>query len=237
MSLTSKHTILIVAGGRGTRMGGPQPKQFLELAGRPVLMHTLEAFDRWDASARLIVVLPEDQIDTWKRLCEAHVFGRIHRVVAGGETRFHSVRNGLDAVASDGLIAVHDGVRPLVAPSVIAACFAAAADGGAAVPVVPVVESVREVDADGGSRPVDRTRLRVVQTPQVFRTDVLRAAYRLPYDPRFTDDASVVEASGVAVRLVPGNRENIKLTTPMDLLLAEQLMHRERSYSSASARL
>ena len=227
MSLTSKHTILIVAGGRGTRMGGPQPKQFLELAGRPVLMHTLEAFDRWDASARLIVVLPEDQIDTWKRLCEAHVFGRIHRVVAGGETRFHSVRNGLDAVASDGLIAVHDGVRPLVAPSVIAACFAAAADGGAAVPVVPVVESVREVDADGDSRPVDRTRLRVVQTPQVFRADVLRAAYRLPYDPRFTDDASVVEASGVAVRLVPGNRENIKLTTPMDLLLAEQLMRRE----------
>ena len=227
MSLTSKHTILIVAGGRGTRMGGPQPKQFLELAGRPVLMHTLEAFDRWDASARLIVVLPEDQIDTWKRLCEAHVFGRIHRVVAGGETRFHSVRNGLGAVASDGLIAVHDGVRPLVAPSVIAACFAAAADGGTAVPVVPVVESVREVDADGGSRPVDRTRLRVVQTPQVFRADVLRAAYCLPYDPRFTDDASVVEASGVAVRLVPGNRENIKLTTPMDLLLAEQLMRRE----------
>lgn len=227
MSLTSKHTILIVAGGRGTRMGGPQPKQFLELAGRPVLMHTLEAFDRWDASARLIVVLPEDQIDTWKRLCEAHVFGRIHRVVAGGETRFHSVRNGLGAVASNGLIAVHDGVRPLVAPSVIAACFAAAADGGAAVPVVPVVESVREVDADGGSRPVDRARLRVVQTPQVFRADVLRAAYCLPYDPRFTDDASVVEASGVAVRLVPGNRENIKLTTPMDLLLAEQLMRRE----------
>ena len=227
MSLTSKHTILIVAGGRGTRMGGPQPKQFLELAGRPVLMHTLEAFDRWDASARFIVVLPEDQIDTWKRLCEAHVFGRIHRVVAGGETRFHSVRNGLGAVASNGLIAVHDGVRPLVAPSVIAACFAAAADGGAAVPVVPVVESVREVDADGGSRPVDRTRLRVVQTPQVFRADVLRAAYCLPYDPRFTDDASVVEASGVAVRLVPGNRENIKLTTPMDLLLAEQLMRRE----------
>jgi 2-C-methyl-D-erythritol 4-phosphate cytidylyltransferase len=227
MSLTSKHTILIVAGGRGTRMGGPQPKQFLELAGRPVLMHTLEAFDRWDASARLIVVLPEDQIDTWKRLCEAHAFGRIHRVVAGGETRFHSVRNGLGAVASNGLIAVHDGVRPLVAPSVIDACFAAAADGGAAVPVVPVVESVREVDADGGSRPVDRTRLRVVQTPQVFRADVLRAAYCLPYDPRFTDDASVVEASGVAVRLVPGNRENIKLTTPMDLLLAEQLMRQK----------
>lgn len=227
MSSTSKHTILIVAGGRGTRMGGPQPKQFLQLAGRPVLMHTLEAFDRWDASARLIVVLPEDQIEMWKRLCEAYAFGRIHHVVAGGETRFHSVQNGLGAVASDGLIAVHDGVRPLVAPSVIAACFAAAADGGAAVPVVPVVESVREVDADGGSRPVDRTRLRVVQTPQVFRADVLRAAYCLPYDPRFTDDASVVEASGVAVRLVPGNRENIKLTTPMDLLLAEQLMRRE----------
>ncbi len=226
MSSISKHTVLVVAGGRGTRMGGQRPKQFLELAGRPVLMHTLEAFARWDARADLVVVLPADQQEAWQQLCEEYAYRRPHRVVTGGETRFHSVQNGLSAVAcaADGLIAVHDGVRPLVAPSVIAECFAAAADGGAAVPVVPMIESVREVSADGRSHPVDRERLRVVQTPQVFRADVLRAAYRQPYDPRFTDDASVVEASGVAVCLVPGNRENVKLTTPMDLVLAERLI-------------
>lgn len=226
MSSISKHTVLVVAGGRGTRMGGQRPKQFLELAGRPVLMHTLEAFARWDTTADLVVVLPADQQEAWQQLCEEHAYRRPHRVVAGGETRFHSVQNGLRAVAcaADGLIAVHDGVRPLVAPSVIAECFAAAADGGAAVPVVPMIESVREVSADGRSHPVDRERLRVVQTPQVFRADVLRAAYRQPYNPRFTDDASVVEASGVAVCLVPGNRENVKLTTPMDLVLAERLI-------------
>ena len=226
------HTVLIVAGGRGTRMGTDRPKQFLPLAGRPVLMHTLETFHRWDATADLILVLPADQRDEWQQLCSAHNFSVPHRVTSGGETRFHSVQNGLRLAVADGLIAVHDGVRPLVSPSVIAECFAVAADDGAAVPVVPMIESVREADVNGRSHPVDRERLRVVQTPQVFRADVLLAAYRLPYDPRFTDDASVVEASGVPVRLVPGNRENIKLTTPMDLVIAESLMRRSLKKSS-----
>ena len=221
------HTVLIVAGGRGTRMGTDRPKQFLPLAGRPVLMHTLETFHRWDAAADLILVLPADQRDEWQQLCSAHNFSVPHRVTSGGETRYHSVQNGLRLAPTDGLIAVHDGVRPLVSPSVIAACFAVAETYGAAVPVVPMIESVREADVNGRSHPVDRERLRVVQTPQVFRADVLLAAYRLPYDPRFTDDASVVEASGVPVRLVPGNRENIKLTTPMDLVIAESLMRED----------
>lgn len=218
------HTILIVAGGRGTRMGGDRPKQFLPLAGRPVLMHTIDAFARWDATADIVLVLPADQRADWQRLCDAYTFRRPHRVADGGETRFHSVRNGLRATDTDGLIAVHDGVRPFVSASVIAACFAAAERYGAAVPVVPMIESVRMVDADGCSRPVDRERLRVVQTPQVFRADILRAAYRRDYEPHFTDDASVVEAAGMSVRLVSGNRENIKLTTPMDLAVAERLL-------------
>lgn len=228
MNKPMPHTVLIVAGGRGARMGSEQPKQFLPLAGRPVLMHTIEAFDRWDNTSDLLLVLPADQRDTWQQLCEAHAFRRPHRVVSGGATRFHSVLNGLRAIpATSGLIAVHDGVRPLVSPSVIAACFAAAEAYGAAIPVLPMIESVRQIDADGRSRPIDREQLRIVQTPQVFRADILRAAYLRPYDPRFTDDASVVEASGAPIHLVPGNRENIKLTTPMDLALAEVLMKGE----------
>ena len=228
MSKPTPHTVLIVAGGRGTRMGSEQPKQFLPLAGRPILMHTIEAFDRWDNTSDLLLVLPADQRDTWQQLCEAHAFRRPHRVVSGGATRFHSVLNGLRALpATGGLIAVHDGVRPLVSPSVIAACFAAAENYGAAIPVLPMIESVRQVDADGRSHSIGREQLRIVQTPQVFRADVLRAAYLQPYDPRFTDDASVVEASGAPIHLVPGNRENIKLTTPMDLALAEVLMKGE----------
>lgn len=228
MSKPTHNTVLIVAGGRGTRMGSERPKQFLPLVGRPVLMHTIEAFDRWDNTSDLLLVLPADQRATWQQLCEAHAFRRPHRVVSGGVTRFHSVLNGLRALpTTSGLIAVHDGVRPLVSPSVIAACFATAEAYGAAIPVLPMIESVRQIDADGRSRPIDREQLRIVQTPQVFRADVLRAAYLQPYDPRFTDDASVVEASGAPIHLVPGNRENIKLTTPMDLALAEVLMKGE----------
>lgn len=226
-----KKFVLIVAGGKGLRMGGELPKQFIPFAGKPVLMHTLEAFHRWDASAGLVLVLPEGHRAYWEMLCREIGCRTPHRIAPGGATRFESVRNGLALLeeeitkASAGekvLIGVHDGVRPFVSADVIAACFEEAARSGAAVPVVPMIDSLREGDA-AGSRPVDRSRYFAVQTPQVFDGALLRAAYRQPFSPRFTDDASVVEAMGEKVKMVAGSRENIKLTTPFDLRLAEAL--------------
>ena len=212
-----KKTVIIVAGGKGLRMGGDLPKQFMPLRGKPVLMHTIEVFYRWDATVDLISVIPEEHVSYWNMLCKELNFTIPHRTVYGGKTRFHSVCNALqDCSESKGLIAVHDGVRPFVDWGVISSCFDAAESYGAAIPVIPVIESVREVNGDE-SRPFDRNRLCIVQTPQVFHADILQKAYEQPYDERFTDDASVVEASGHPIRLVQGNRENIKITTPMDL--------------------
>ena len=212
--------VIIVAGGKGLRMGGDLPKQFLPLQGKPVLMHTIDTFYKWDSSVCIVLVIPEEHGSYWKMLCKELNFTVPHRVVYGGETRFHSVRNGLREVEGEGLVAVHDGVRPFVSPEVISSCFTAAEAFGAAIPVIPMIESVREIIREE-SRPFDRNRLCIVQTPQVFRADILRKAYEQPYDERFTDDASLVEASGHAIRLVDGNRENIKITTPMDLQYAE----------------
>lgn len=200
-------------------MGGDLPKQFMPLEGKPVLMHTLEVFYQWDAAADILVVIPETQADYWRMLCREIGCEVPHRVVYGGETRFHSVRNGLREAEAKGeaLIAVHDGVRPFVSPDVITSCFAAAEAFGAAIPVVPIIESVREINGDE-SHPFDRNRLCIVQTPQVFRANWLRKAYEQSYDTRFTDDASLVEAAGHPIRLVDGNRENIKITTPEDLV-------------------
>jgi len=217
-----KNVVIIVAGGKGLRMGGDLPKQFLPIQGKPVLMHTLEAFYKWDSVADLLLVLPEEHESYWKMLCKELNFIVRHRIVYGGETRFHSVRNGLHEIEEDKedrLIAVHDGVRPFVSNDIISSCFAVAEAFGAAIPVVPMIESVREVN-EGENRPFDRNRLCIVQTPQVFRADILYKAYEQPYDERFTDDASLVEASGHKIRLVDGNRENIKITTPMDLQYA-----------------
>lgn len=214
-----KHTVIIVAGGKGLRMGGDLPKQFIPLQGKPVLMHTLEVFYQWDASADLLLVIPEEHNAYWQMLCKELPFQIPHQVVFGGETRFHSVRNGLCKVKGDGLIAVHDGVRPFVTYDVISSCFTIAEAFGAAIPVVPMIESVREING-GESHPFDRNRLCIVQTPQVFRAEWLRDAYEQPYDEKFTDDASLVEAIGHTIRLVDGNRENIKITTPMDLQYA-----------------
>ncbi|OCW92857.1 2-C-methyl-D-erythritol 4-phosphate cytidylyltransferase [Macellibacteroides sp. HH-ZS] len=215
--------VLIVAGGKGLRMGEQLPKQFIPIAGKPVLMHTLDAFVRYDASVRLIVVLPESHQPYWQDLCIEYNFSVPHQVTTGGETRFHSVRNGLKLVNSSGLVAIHDGVRPLVTTDVIAACFKAAASDKAAVPVLPMIDSLREYKANG-SMPVDRTRYCSVQTPQVFDAATVLSAYDVPYDACFTDDASVVEACGYPVTLVAGNRENIKITTPFDLLIAEAVL-------------
>jgi 2-C-methyl-D-erythritol 4-phosphate cytidylyltransferase len=202
-------------------MGGDLPKQFLPFRGKPLLMHTLEVFSRWDGKARLTLVLPETHRAYWEMLCRELNWHVPHQIVTGGETRFHSVRNALAAVDDGDWTGVHDGVRPFVTSEVIEACFRGAAQHGAALPVVPVTESLRECDGER-SRAVDRTRYRLVQTPQVFRHDWLAEAYRQPYSPLFTDDASVVEAAGRSIHLVPGNPENIKITTPTDLLIAEK---------------
>lgn len=221
-----KRSTIIVAGGSGKRMGASVPKQFLLLKGMPVLCRTIEAFYQADPDMQLIVVLPEDQLDSWRMLCIGHGFTLEHSVVCGGEERFHSVREGLKEVKHEGLVAVHDGVRPLVSVGLIARCLAAAEAHGAAIPVVPVSSSVREV-IGGGSRAVDRARLRLVQTPQCFRVPLLRKAFELPYDAAFTDEATLVERTGTTVHLVEGEERNIKLTTPLDLRVAEVFLDRE----------
>ncbi|MCB0770289.1 MAG: 2-C-methyl-D-erythritol 4-phosphate cytidylyltransferase [Flavobacteriales bacterium] len=215
-----QHSTIIVAGGSGKRMGSSVPKQFLLLKGKPLLCWTIDAFRAYDAAMPIIVVLPEAQIPIWKSLCIGHGFHTEHAVVAGGEERFHSVRNGLTAVTHAGLVAVHDGVRPMVSKDLIARCFRAAEAQGSGIPVVPINSSVREVSG-GSSRAIDRSTLRAVQTPQCFRTELLRKAFELPYDPAFTDEATLVERLGSAVHLVDGEEANIKVTTPMDLKVVE----------------
>lgn len=216
-------TTIIVAGGSGKRIGGPVPKQFLLLKGRPLLCWTIDAFHRSDASMPIIVVLPEHQIQSWKSLCSSHHFQVPHEIVAGGEERFHSVRNGLGLVRHDDLVAVHDGVRPLVSAELIDRCFKAAEAHGAAIPVIPISSSVREVSGDT-SKALDRSTLRAVQTPQCFSVPLLRAAFELPYDPAFTDEATLVERIGSAVHLVPGEERNIKVTNLEDLQVAALLI-------------
>ncbi|MDR1980183.1 MAG: 2-C-methyl-D-erythritol 4-phosphate cytidylyltransferase [Tannerellaceae bacterium] len=218
-----KRYVLIVAGGKGLRMGGDLPKQFIPVAGKPVLMHTLDVFYQWDASATILLALPEGDQPYWKMVCKELNCVVPHLIVDGGETRFQSVRNGLQQVSGQGLIAVHDGVRPFVAPQVIDACFAEAGRYKAVIPVIPVTESLRESDGEG-SRRVRRDHYVIVQTPQVFHTEILKKAYKQPYTADFTDDASVVEASGVTIRTVTGNRENIKITHPFDLLVADAFL-------------
>ena len=220
--------LIIVAGGSGSRAGGARPKQFRFLGGMPVLARTINTFAAALPGAEIVAVLPEQHIGFWKNL-SARFDVAEHKIVAGGAERFHSVRNGLAALTSDpGLIAVQDGVRPLGSIAMIRRVAEAAARHGAAVPVVEPVDSFRETDADEAgnvaSHIVDRRFLRIVQTPQIFRADVLRRAYEAEYRAEFTDDASVVEAIGQAVCLAEGERENLKLTTPGDFVVAEALI-------------
>lgn len=223
-----KRHVVIVAGGRGVRMGADRPKQFLEIGGKPILRHTIERFLAFDPAIEIILVLPRDQRDYWRDYCRENGFLERYSMVSGGITRFHSVQNALEYVKSDGIVAVHDGVRPLVGTDLLARLFAAAEAHEAVIPVVPVSESVRRVRGEGKegemSEPVDRDGLVLVQTPQVFRADILKEAYRQPFRPSFTDDASVVEAAGHKMKLVPGERLNIKVTTPDDLSLADSLV-------------
>lgn len=227
--------VIIVAGGSGRRMGEGLPKQFRFLGNTPVLARTIGLFADALPGAEIVVVLPEGHISFWKDLAARFdVAG--HRVVAGGAERFDSVRCGLEALTGDPeLIAVQDGVRPLGTAEMIRRVVRAAAEHGAAIPVVEPVDSFRETDSAGNSHPVDRSRLRCVQTPQVFRADVLRNAYAAEFRPAFTDDASVVEAAGHPVCLVPGERGNIKLTAPEDFIVAEALLTAREEAEAAGA--
>lgn len=213
---------LIVAGGKGLRMGGELPKQFIPVGGKPVLMRTMEAFYDSDSEIQIILVLPHSQQDYWRQLCRECRFSLPHVIADGGETRFHSVKNGLALVKTPALVGVHDGVRPFVSSEVIARCYKLAAEKKAVVPVIEVVETVRRLTGDG-SVTVNRDDYRLVQTPQVFDAELLKKAYGQAYTSLFTDDASVVEALGESVFLTEGNKENIKITTPFDLKIATVL--------------
>lgn len=215
---------LIVAGGKGMRMGTELPKQFLPIGGKPVLMRTLEAFYAYSSEMQIILVLPCSQQDYWKQLCREYHFSIPHVLADGGETRFHSVKNGLALVKASGLVGVHDGVRPFVSQEVISRCYDLAADKKAVIPVIDVVETVRHLEGEKSST-VSREDYKLVQTPQVFDADLLKQAYEQPYTSHFTDDASVVEALGIPVYLTAGNRENIKITTPFDLKIAAALLN------------
>ena len=218
--------IIIVAGGKGLRMGSDIPKQFLPIGGKPVLMRTLERFREYSGDLQIILVLPEAQQDYWHELCKQYHFAVEYTLANGGQTRFHSVQNGLAKIPDDaqGVVGVHDGVRPFPSIEVIRNCYDTAREKKAVIPVIPVVETVRHIK-DNASITVPRDEYRLVQTPQTFDIQLLKAANRQPYNDGFTDDASVVESFGHDITLVEGNRENIKITTPYDLKIAEVLIN------------
>lgn len=217
--METKKIALIVAGGKGIRMGSDIPKQFIEIAGKPILMHTLEAFYSYNPNIEIILVLPASQQKYWNDLCKKYQFSIIHKIASGGDTRFHSVKNGLKLIHSPALIAIHDGVRPLVSHDTLERCFSGASTHSTAVPVIDAVDSLRQVSGNS-SLAVDRNAFKLVQTPQVFESDLLLKAYKQDYSLAFTDDASVVEQLGININLVEGNRENFKITTSYDLELA-----------------
>jgi len=222
MSAVPEHAV-IVAGGKGTRIRSTIPKQFLELKGKPILMHTIQAFLDYSPELNLVLVLPADDFDRWEKLCEQYHFRPAMKLITGGETRFQSVRNGLDALPEEGLVAIHDGVRPLVSTDIIGASFRLAAVHGSAIAAVRLKESIRATDQDT-TKAVDRSRFRLIQTPQTFQCSLIKAAYRVREEPSMTDDASVAEHAGHRISLFEGSYENIKVTTPEDLVVAEALL-------------
>lgn len=220
---SSNKSVIIVAGGIGNRMQSEVPKQFLLLKNKPILCHTIEKFNSFDMSISIVLVLPENQFEYWKDLCKKYSFTIDHQLVKGGETRFESVKNGLDLISDDQLVAIHDGVRPLISENVIKNCFLKAEDSGASIPVVSINESLRSLTNDG-SRIINRDEIKLVQTPQVFKSSIIKKAYNQAFQESFTDDASVLESDGGSVTLVDGNRENIKITQALDLKIAEALI-------------
>ena len=218
-----RKTVIIVAGGTGTRMGGEQPKQFLDLGGRPIIFHSIEAFKNYNKQIEIIVGLQDEYQVFWKNLCRDHSFTIRHKLSHGGDTRFHTVKNALSLIGENSIVAIHDAVRPLVSIDTIERCFQTAITGGTAVPCVDIPDSVRRVEGRE-SYPVDRSVLRMIQTPQVFQSNILKEAYKLKYWSGFTDDASVVERARYTINLVEGNRENIKITSQRDYRMAEKML-------------
>lgn len=216
---------IIVAGGSGSRYGSDIPKQFLLLLGKPILMHTIERFHSHATTPEIVVVLPKEQIEFWQDLIAQYNFSVPHTIVEGGKTRFHSVKNGLNSIAFKGeaLVGVHDGVRPLVSHQTITEAFDTAALLGNAIPVVDVHESVRQIEKEK-NKAVNREEYKLVQTPQCFQLSQLKKAFEADFDASFTDDASVAEKAGFHIFLTKGNRENIKITTPIDLAIAHSLL-------------
>jgi 2-C-methyl-D-erythritol 4-phosphate cytidylyltransferase len=215
--------VVIVAGGTGKRMGMDTPKQYLELAGKPVLMHTIERFITFSSSIEIITVLPENQIRYWRDLQKKYSFDVPQTIVKGGAHRYISVKHGLEFVGTPGLVAIHDGVRPLVKLDTIKRCFDTAEKYGNAIPVISPADSLR-LETSKGNKWINRNEVKMVQTPQVFDADLIKKAYRQEYDTSFTDDATVLEKTGVKIHMVEGNRENIKITNPEDLFIAQTLL-------------
>jgi 2-C-methyl-D-erythritol 4-phosphate cytidylyltransferase len=215
--------VVIVAGGTGKRMGMDTPKQYLELAGKPVLMHTIERFIAFSSSIEIITVLPENQIRYWRDLQKKYSFDVPQTIVKGGAHRYISVKHGLEFVGTPGLVAIHDGVRPLVKLDTIKRCFDTAEKYGNAIPVISPADSLR-LETSKGNKWINRNEVKMVQTPQVFDADLIKKAYRQEYDTSFTDDATVLEKTGVKIHMVEGNRENIKITNPEDLFIAQTLL-------------
>jgi 2-C-methyl-D-erythritol 4-phosphate cytidylyltransferase len=215
--------VVIVAGGTGKRMGLEIPKQFLELAGRPVLMHTIERFKAYNDKIEIITVLPENQLRHWLELQKKHNFNIDQTIVKGGSHRFSSVKNGLKFVNPGGLVAIHDGVRPFVSIDTIKRCFETAEKFGNAIPAISPTESIR-IMTEKGSTPLNRDNVKQIQTPQVFSADLIKRAYLQEYNPSFTDDATVLEGIGEKIVVIEGNRENIKITNPEDLLISKALL-------------
>jgi len=218
-----KKYAVIVAGGQGLRMGSAIPKQFLPLLGKPMLCHAVEAFANAIDDVQLILVLPADQVGSAQTVLRSYLGGIDVVTVAGGQTRYHSVQNGLKKVNNDGIVFVHDGARPLVSAELILRCYQQAKEKGSAVPVIPIAESVRVLDGDRSTALI-REQLRIIQTPQTFRTDLILPAFKQDYDPSFTDEATVLEANGTKIHLIDGTHDNIKVTGPDDMVIAEALL-------------
>lgn len=216
--------LLITAAGQGTRLQSAFPKQFIPVSGRPLLMRTIEVFKTYDPKIKIVLVLPEEQVQLWKDLCTEFDFQADHQIVRGGKERFHSVKNGLMHIPADSLVLIHDGVRPMVRPDTIERVISMAMEKGNAIPCVVPTQTVRALNDENMSTPLDRSKLRLIQTPQGFHSNLIKEAYEQAFDEKFTDDATVLENIGHKINLVEGNYSNIKVTHPADIKLVEALL-------------